>query len=133
MGGSAIEITCLQRIVKAISYRRTLTILFLDQLIVEMNARFSDTQSKALLGLSLVPAAMEKDWKAKAQELAEFYCDDLPDAVELHCWQLKWDGHQGEKPLASDPYQTLPHADGVFFPEYQGAFEDHLHFTCYEL
>ena len=83
-------------------YRRTLTVLFLDQLIMEMNSRFSETQKKAVLGLSLVPAAMDKDWKAKAQELAEFYCDDLPDtdniSVELHCWQLKWDGHQGEKP-----------------------------------
>ena len=60
---------------------------------------------------------MDKYWKAKAQELAEFYCDDLPDAdnlsVELHCWQLKWDEHQGEKP--SDPRQTLPHADCAFF------------------
>ena len=98
-------------------YRRTLTIPFLDQLIMEMNSRFSETQKKAVLGLSLVPAAMDKDWKAKAQELAEFYCDDLPDtdniSVELHCWQLKWDGHQGEKP--SDPRQTLPHADCAFF------------------
>ena len=79
-------------------YRRTLTIPFLDQLVMEMNSWFSDTQRKAVLGLNLVPAAMDKDWKAKAQELAEFYCDDLPDAdnlsVELHCWQLKWDGHQ---------------------------------------
>ncbi|MCG8625719.1 MAG: hypothetical protein MJE68_27440, partial [Proteobacteria bacterium] len=59
------------------------------------------------------------DWKAKAQELIEFYRDDLPDAdnlsVELHCWQLKWDGHQGEKP--SDPKQTLPHAN-CFFPKH---------------
>ena len=98
-------------------YRHTLTIPFLDQLVMEMNVRFSDTQRKAVLGLSLVPAAMDKDWKAKAQELAGFCCDDLPDAdnlfVELHCWQLKWDGHQGEKP--SDPRQTLPHADCVFF------------------
>ena len=82
-----------------------------------MNARFSDTQRKAILGLSLVLAAMEKDWKAKAQELAEFYHDDLPDAdnlsVELHYWQLNWDGHQGEEP--SDPNQTLPYADCVFF------------------
>ena len=55
--------------------------------------------------------------KTKVQELAEFYCDDLPDAdnlsVELHCWQLKWDGHQGEKP--SDLRQTLAHADCAFF------------------
>ena len=67
-------------------------------------------------------------------KLVQFYHDDLPDAdnlsVELHCWQLKWDGHQGEKP--SDPNQTLPHADCVFFPEYQGAFEDHLYFTSYK-
>ena len=73
---------------------------FLDQLILEMNAWFSDAQRKAVLGLSLVPAAMEKDWKAKAQDLGEIYHDDLPDAdnlsVEHHCWQLKWDGHQGK-------------------------------------
>ena len=47
-------------------FRHTLTIPFLDQLIVEMKARFSYTQRKAVLGLSLVPTAMEKDWKANA-------------------------------------------------------------------
>ena len=97
-------------------YRRTLTIPFIDQLVMEMKARFSDTQRKAVLGLSLVPAAMDKDWKAKALELAEFYHEDLPDAdnisVELHCWKLKWDEYQGEK--RSDPKQTLPHADCLF-------------------
>ena len=56
-------------------YQRTLTIPFLDQLVMEMNAWFSETQRKAVLRLSLVPAAMDKDWKAKAQELAEFYHD----------------------------------------------------------
>ena len=60
---------------------------------------------------------MDKDWKAKAQEFAEFYHDDLPDAdnlsVELHCWQRKWDGHQGKKPI--DPRQTLSHADCAFY------------------
>lgn len=44
---------------------------------------------------------MEKDWKANAQELAEFYRDDLPDddnlSVEFHCWQLKWDEYRGDK------------------------------------
>ena len=54
-----------------------------------MNAWFSDTQRKAVLELSLVPAAMEKDWKAKVQDLGEFYHNDLPDAdnlsVEHHC------------------------------------------------
>ena len=42
-------------------YRRTLTIPFLDRLIMEMNARFSDTQRKAVLGLNLVPTAMDED------------------------------------------------------------------------
>ena len=91
-------------------YRHTLTIPFLDQLIVEMNARFSETQKKAVLGLSLVPAAMDKDWKARAQEHAQFYHNNLPDpdsfSVELHCWQLKWDEHQGDCP--NDPTSTLP-------------------------
>ena len=111
VGGSTIEVTCLQRIVKAIT-GVLLTIPFLDQVIMEMNAWFSDTQKKAVLGLSLVPAAMEKDWKGKAQELAEFYHDDADNlSVDFHCWQLKWDGHQGEKP--SDPNQTLPHSSCV--------------------
>ena len=98
-------------------YRRTLTIPFLDQVIMEMNSRFSDTQKKAVLGLSLVPTAMEGNWKAKAEELAQFYFDDLPDpdnlSAELHCWQLKWDEYQREKP--NDPRTTLPHADCAFF------------------
>lgn len=91
-------------------YRRTLTIPFLDQLIVEMNSQFSSTQRKAVHGLSLVPAVMHEIW---AQELAEFYQAYLPDpesfSVELHCWELKWSNHKGEKP--KDPQETLPFAD----------------------
>ena len=44
------------------SHTCTLAILFLDQLISEMDSRFSDTQ-KTVLGLSLLPTAMDKDWK----------------------------------------------------------------------
>ena len=54
-------------------YWRTLTIPFMDQRIVEINSRFSSTLRKAVLGLSLVPEVMHEDWKARAQELAEFY------------------------------------------------------------
>ena len=89
-------------------YRRTVTIPFLDHMISEMKWRFSETQRKAVLGLSLVPAAMDNDWKSLVYELVDLYHDDLPDAdnlfAELHCWQLKWEDHNGEKP--SDPRQT---------------------------
>ena len=111
-------------------YRRTLTIPFLDQLIVEMNSRFSSTQRKAVLGLSLVPAMMHErqDWKARAQELAEFYQADLPDpesfSVELHCWELKCNNHTGEKP--KDPQQTLPFADCAIFQN----IKELLKITC---
>lgn len=98
-------------------YRQTLTIPFLDQLISEMNALFSSAQQKATLGLSLVPAAMTDDWKEKAQELADFYQEDLPDpesfSVECHCWELKWKSHVGEKP--KHPQETLTFADCAFF------------------
>ena len=101
-------------------YRHTLTIPFLDQLVTEMNVWFSATQRKAVLGLSLVQAAMDKDWKTKALELAEFYRDDLSDAnnlaVELHCRQLKWDGDQGEKP--NDPKANIATCRLCFFSEY---------------
>ena len=107
-----------------------LTIPFLDQLIVEMNSRFSSTQRKAVLGLSLVPAMMHelRDWKARAQELAEFYQADLPDpesfSVELHCWELKRNNHTGEKP--KDPQQTLPFADCAIFQN----IKELLKITC---
>ena len=98
-------------------YRRTLTIPFLDQLVTEMNARFSNAQQKAILGLSLVPAAISNEWKEKAQELMEFYREDLPDPesflVEFHCWELKWKNYTGEKP--KDPQETLPHTDCALF------------------
>ena len=119
-------------------YRQTLTIPFLDQLIVEMNFRFSSTQRKALalLGLSLVPAMMHElqDWKARAQELADFYQADLPDpesfSVELHCWELKSNNHTGEKP--KEPQQTSV-CRLCNFSEYQRALENHMHFTCDQL
>ena len=98
-------------------YRRILTIPFLDHLIVEMKSRFSDTQRKAVLGLSLVPSAMENDWKQKSLELAQFYHTDLPDPdslnVELQLWESKWKQYSGEKP--QDPISTLAFADCMLF------------------
>lgn len=66
---------------------------FLDQLIVEIKSRFLDTHEKAVLGLSLIPTAMEEDRNAKALMLAQLHHDDLPypnsSSVELYYWQLK--------------------------------------------
>ena len=60
---------------------------------------------------------MDGHWKQRATELAEHYHVDLPDpdsfSVKLHCWQLKWNEYQGEKP--NSPRTTLPYADCTFF------------------
>lgn len=77
-----------------------------------MDTRFSGTQHKGILGLSLVPNAMIDWWKEEALEFADVYCDDLPDPetlrVELHCWKLS--GHsnlmQGNVRVPKPPRHT---------------------------
>ena len=60
--------------------------------------RFSDTQKKSLLGLSLVSLAMRTDpfWKRHAEELEAFYQTDLSSLAtfdeELVCWNVYWQG-----------------------------------------
>ena len=106
-------------------YRRTLTIPFLDQLLVEMNSRFSSTQRRAVLSLSLVPAVMHDDWKARALELAEFYKADLPDPESL---SVESHGREAKGSTRKSCICRL-----CIFSEHQGTFKNYLHFTCDQL
>ena len=93
-------------------YQHTLTIPFLDQLVMEMNARFLDTQRKLYLGWVLY----QKQWiKLEHNSLLNFIVMIYLMQLTLlwNFMQLKWDGHKGEKP--NDLKQTLPLADCIFW------------------
>lgn len=106
-------------------YCRTITIPFLDHLLVEMTHRFSKHQQTALLGLSIIPSIMisisSEQLHCKVQQLADLYEQDLSSPECLHSellgWQLKWKKHSeenGEKSLPSSPTSTICQTSSMF-------------------
>ncbi|XP_052245753.1 52 kDa repressor of the inhibitor of the protein kinase-like [Dreissena polymorpha] len=75
-------------------YKRNLTIPFVDTFVNEMDTRFSDLQTKAAMGLKLIPEQMCAS-PVSASDL-EWFIDDLPSPqslpAELHLWQARWKG-----------------------------------------
>jgi type II secretory pathway pseudopilin PulG len=75
-------------------YKRNLTIPFVETFVNEMDTRFSDLQTKAAMGLKLIPEQMCAS-PVSASDL-EWFIDDLPSPqslpAELHLWQARWKG-----------------------------------------
>ena len=95
--------TC-QQTTPVIYFKRTITILLLDHLILKMETRFTALHCNTLKGLALIPAALAKmaTQKEDLQSFINMYKDDLPltktiaiDA-ELECWRVKWPGVPSE-------------------------------------
>ena len=104
-------------------YRRDLAVPFLDEMIANINSRFSKIQKKAMMAQSLVPSVLmspghEQSMTDLAHQLAEFYADDLPNPstlqLELHVWKCKWKSFSAERP--SSLSKSLFHANETMFP-----------------
>ena len=87
-----------------------------------MDTRFSATQQKVALGLSIIPDVfVESPSASKVDELADYYQADLPSrctfAAEshLHLWKCKWE-RVNKADLPSSPADALKHADCDMFP-----------------
>ena len=97
-------------------YRRNLTVPFLDTFIVEMGARFSELQSKASMGMKLVPKNMTLSPVTPAD--LEWFLPDLPApntlSAELHLWQQRWKNVSDDLP--STLQQTIQICDSVLYP-----------------
>ena len=84
-------------------FRCSITIPFLDQLILHMSTHFSALQSTAVRGLCLVPSVlMSLKTSDELDDLVRMYQDDLPLPAtweaELHRWKLLWQKHVGDLP-----------------------------------
>ena len=64
-------------------YQRTVTVPFLDHLCAQLEERFSTTQQKAYMGLSLVPDTIMSDrqWRERVKSVASVYETDLPSPL----------------------------------------------------
>ena len=80
-------------------YRRTITIPFLDHLICELNARFSNESNTLAKGFFIVPNIMmgnsnNQKWREEFLKFVERYKHDLPLPTtinaELDRWFSKW-------------------------------------------
>ena len=107
-------------------YCRCVSIPLLDDLLSEIESRFSTHQQTAFLGLSLVLSIMVslslEECTTKIFQLAEMYHENLPsrDCVEgeLHCWWMKWQQELSEDGQVSLP-STATHALLQCFPTYE--------------
>ena len=101
-------------------YRRTISIPFLDHLCSQIEERFSPTQQKAYMGLSLVPDTIKSDgqWRQRVKDMAVIYETDLPSSLsleaELDLWENKWTLRVGDLPTS--PHSALEHCSSVLFP-----------------
>ena len=97
-------------------YRRTLTIPFVDHLNTELEARFSDLQQKASLGLLLLPPSAEH--ASELTDKLDYFSEDLPSPntikQEIHMWNLKWNNSNMMKPDTLE--KALKECDQSFFP-----------------
>ena len=89
-------------------YKFNITIPALDDVLSEMNTRFSITQIKAANAFYVIPQVMRKairdqdNWKDKVENLMKSYLhDDTPDLgslkAELELWETKWGNVTEEK------------------------------------
>jgi hypothetical protein len=105
-------------------YRRNLTILLLDQVLVEMKTRFKDDHKKALTGMLLVPTKLLSAPQLPVRECQQ-YADDVPSiadlGAEIHMWQNFWkekgtaEGDTLEKALqvATHMKETFPNVKAI--------------------
>ena len=98
-----------------------MTVPFLDHVCSQMEERFSETQQKAYMALSLVPDTLRSDtqWREKVKGMITFYETDLPSPLsleaELDCWESKWSLREGDD-LPTTPLSALHHCSSALFP-----------------
>ena len=121
-------------------FRVNLSIPFIDQLLDELQTRFSQQNCTAVKGFSIIPSFMiaNKDansnthansldipsWKADFLEFVEMYREDFPNhnmiSSELVIWETLWIDHQ-TKPVPNNIADTLKIADQLTFPNIYAA------------
>ncbi|XP_075037461.1 52 kDa repressor of the inhibitor of the protein kinase-like [Mixophyes fleayi] len=105
-----------------IYYRRVITIPYLDYLIVELDMRFSDHQTKAMKALTIIPSILVTDIENYSQvqnTFTDMYEDDLPSPRTFHAELLLWKHHwqaQDTALLPSTPSEALCHASKLAYP-----------------
>ena len=82
-------------------YRRCIVLPLLDNLIQQMNERFSQTQITASKLLHLIPSIVCTHSEISLEEVASFYDSDLPNSAlastEAWRWRAKWQAEDAER------------------------------------
>jgi hypothetical protein len=101
-------------------YKRAVTIPFLDQLLGQVQSRFSEGNLDILDMMYGMPnlVVSDSDWEENFLRFLMKYEDDLPDIDFLECelrmWRLKFSNQ--EPPLPSSFDQLLSKTDALSFP-----------------
>ena len=101
-------------------YKRAVTIPFLDELIGQVQSRFSQGNLDILDMMYGMPNVVvsDPDWKDNFLRFLKKYEDDLPDTdfldCELRMWRLKFLNQK--PPLPSSLDQILSNTDALSFP-----------------
>ena len=81
-------------------WRRAVFVPFVDNLIAELDSRFSAMSNAAVQGFQLLPPSLPFMTSQQQQSMLDAYRLDLPDAtsfdVEIRRWKKKWEGVAAE-------------------------------------
>ena len=108
-------------------FKRTISIPFLDHLVNQIHARFSETNLDALDALYAMPNSVLTDsaWLVGFSRFVKKYESDLPEyrylATELEMWSERCRQIEGPPPLTVQ--DLLPYVDNLSFPNILTAFK----------
>ena len=105
-----------------IYYRRVISIPFRDELLAHLNLRFSDSHTKTVRAMEIVPSVIVVNGTAASikvltKDTLEVYKDDMPSPsyveLELDLWSCKWINYSE---LSNMPCKGLVYATESMFP-----------------
>lgn len=99
-------------------YRKSLSVPFLDHMIVELNTRFIDGQQHVPGGNAVIPELLQENttWKDDFKGFTHAYQDDLESnsvEAELDLWERWWNN---KSCLPATAQETLEVMDKIIFP-----------------
>ncbi len=103
-------------------FRRNMAVSFLDHIITEFEAHFSELSVKSSMLLGLIPSIQcGQDVPVDISEPVEIYQEDLPSPElmdqELKRWRLKWQGKSSEQTPTSCA-QAIKECDALVYPSF---------------
>ena len=105
-------------------WRCAVFVAFLDELLQQLDVRFTVLTAKALTGLKLLPSNIEKLAEEDVVQLKEWYGPDLPSrpslSAEINLWRTRWQ-YSENKPqnlwstITETPQKMYPNVHRILY------------------